>query len=44
MVINGAHRPGPPRIDHLQRIRELVRSGGTADLDHWGDGKLVIQF
>jgi hypothetical protein len=32
----------PARIEHLSRIRELVRSGGTADLDHWGNGKFVI--
>jgi hypothetical protein len=32
----------PVRIEHLSRIQELVRSRGTADLDHWGDGKFVL--
>jgi hypothetical protein len=31
-----------PKIDHLSRIRELVRTGQTADLPHWGDGKFVV--
>ena len=29
-------------MDHLQRIRDLIRTGETADLDHWGDGKFVL--
>jgi excisionase family DNA binding protein len=32
----------PPNIDHLERIKELTKSGETANLDHWGDGKFVV--
>jgi hypothetical protein len=28
--------------DYLERIRELIRTGGTANLRHWGDGKIVV--
>ena len=28
--------------DHLQGIQELIRSGETANLEHWGDGKFTV--
>ena len=28
--------------DYLQGIKELIRSGETANLDHWGDGKFIL--
>jgi hypothetical protein len=31
-----------PPDDYLRRIRELVRTGETANLHHWGDGKFVV--
>jgi excisionase family DNA binding protein len=42
MVINDACAGGPPTIDSLQRIRELVRTGQAAYLDHWGNGRFVV--
>jgi hypothetical protein len=40
--MNDAHPTEFPTIDYLQRIKELVRTGQTAHLDHWGDGKFIV--
>jgi len=42
MDISDKHPTAPPKTDYLQRIRELVRTGETANLPHWGDGKFGV--
>jgi hypothetical protein len=42
MFKSDIHPAEPTKIDHLQGIKELIRTGDTANLEHWGDGKFVV--
>jgi hypothetical protein len=42
MVTNDARSGGLPKIDYLQSIMGLVRTGETANLQHWRDGMFVV--